>query len=602
MVLKQYSTDAENLLATQGKQTTEELWNNYTKHQGWLLDRPYKLTPLNYQHLVWGGDTEDVVAVDIESNGQPWYSKQFRVLCVGFCDGDKSWVLNPGVKGEFGQISRILNDRKVAKVFHNGMDFDLLTIMLSRMCVQVGGAIHDTILMARCANNLEPLVGLDALGKKYCRMPKIEVKRPWELPRDELYEYNKRDVEITWLLWHHYMKRKDRSAWWGTYERELQLTPVIHEMYQSAMQLDYEWCVRNMLEWREEIKRLEEPWNEAGVNHRSGKQMNAYLYGTGKLKPVDGQPKTKDGYSIAEAWIKRHITSGKTPPRWRDQLKSLLDLRGLEKDLKYVQSLVEHSRFDGRVHGALHPYRAKTGRWGSREPNLQQIPGKPRFVRHAFYYTDNVYGQGYDLWSYDYDQMELRMCADLAGDKGLIQAFRDGRDIHTENARRITDGNRDHAKVVIYAFIYGSGAATMAETLRVPVDQAEGWLRNLNENMPAVRGLMNRQKAKLQKQGHIITRMGRKLRCEELYQGVDYEIQGTGADILKDRAIKFWRWLRTNKLKSRIVLLIHDEVVVAIHKSEKKVVQGWLDENMPERELFKEVELTVSKGLFHDKG
>jgi DNA polymerase-1 len=552
---------------------------------------------------------EKIVAVDIETNGFPWYSGSCKITtcAVAGLEGTRVYVLDDD--RDLVALGKVLGDKNIAKVFHNAQ-FDLP--MLMRVYVEIAGPIHDTILLARCANNLEPLVGLDHLGKKYCKMPKVEVDKPWLLDLETLKEYNARDAEITFLLYHHYMNRKDIEDWWKTYQLELSILPVINEMDQNAPKLNYEWVLRFLIESRKMMGQLEK--NLYGVNVNSGQQMHEFLWGEeGLVKPLSdhkrGKPSKKyeEGcYSSDESHLKRAIGfyRKKRSAKAKKAVKFMEDTltyRSWHKDHGYVKGLVKFARHNGRVHASFLPYTAKTGRWSCVRPNLQQIPGEPHMVRYAFedFQDGSRKLKDYDLYSVDYDQMELRMGCSQAGEKSLIKIFQTGGDPHTMTAKKVGI-TRDHAKIVIYAWQYGIGARGLSETLRVTEEEAAEVLRDLNKGYPKISRRMKGLKRKIDKEGKLFTPTGRKFRCRESYQAFDYEIQGGGADILKMKIRQIWEFLMKKKSKIGLVMVIHDEAVFRVPKSEKKLFKQVV-QMMEEKELF-ELPLTVSSGLFHEKG
>jgi len=462
---------------------------------------------------------------------------------------------------------------------HNGQA-DLLWLLAGGM--EVCGPLQDTISMGRCANNLEPKVGLDALGLKYLHMGKThKEKKCWELPLKELRVYNKRDTEITYLLMAHGLRRRDVDDWWSTYQKEVELIHPVIRMHQIGLELNHEWCLWFITEAKSELKRLQKPFGTCNIN--SHQQLNRLLFDELGMDPALGHAKLKDGYySTAEKWLKRMRGS---------LIDKILKYRSWDKDLGYVQGLVKAAVWDGRVHSQLLPYTAKTGRWSTKKPNVQQIPGDPHFCRRAFQTPS-----GYELWSWDYDQMEIRIGAAESGEKSLICAFEEERDIHSETAKRLGI-TRDHAKVVIYAFMYGSGAETMADTLRITVEESTEIIRSFRHNLPRVVSFAQKLKREIGKKGSLVNRLGRKFRCKEGYQALDYWIQGTGADILKDKLKKVFKLLRGKD--SEVIFPIHDELVGLISRDEIELVSE-IQEMMTEREIYS-IPLTVTKGLFYDK-
>lgn len=535
-----------------------------------------------FDGIQWGPreiHEKKMVAVDVETNGQPWYSGKCQIRTIAVCNHLDSKCYEWNRSAHRLALQRVLGDEKLTKIMHNAQA-DLLWLLAGGM--EVCGPLQDTISMARCANNLEPLVGLDALGLKYLHMGKTHTKKVWELPLKELREYNKRDAEITYLLMCHGLRRRDVDDWWPIYQKEVELIHPVIRMHQIGLELDHEWCLWFIIQAYREMNRLSRRFG--GYNVNSYQQLNKLLFEEERLKPALGHEKLKTGeYSTAEKWLKR-MKKGTL-------VDDVLKYRSWFKDCGYVKGLVKAAAWDGRVHSQLLPYTAKTGRWSTKGPNIQQIPGKPHYCRRAFRTPS-----GYELWSWDFDQMEIRIGAAESGEKSLLNAFMEGRDVHGETAKRLGI-TRDHAKVVIYAFMYGSGAETMSDTLRITVEEAHEIIRSFRHNLPRIVSFATKLKRDISKKGSLVNPMGRKFRCKEAYQALDYWIQGLGADILKDRLKKVFELLKGKA--SELIFPIHDELVGMIHRDELELIPV-IQEMMVERELY-ELPLTVTKGLFYEK-
>jgi len=326
-----------------------------------------------------------------------------------------------------------------------------------------------------------------------------------------------------------------------------------------------------------EIHRLAgEPFN---VN--STPQLRAILYDKLGLSP--GR-RTKTGYS----------TDAATLERLRDQhpiVDTLLRYREVEKlRSTYGESLLAEVADDGRIHATFHQTVARTGRLSSDRPNLHNIPVRSeigRQLRAAF-----VPAAGQRLLVADYDQIELRVIAHLSGDPGLIGAFAEHRDIHRTTAARVfgvppeevTPAQRNRAKMVSYGLAYGMEAYGLAQRLSIETPEAREILDAYFEAFPAVRAHMDQTVAEARSKGYTVTLYGRRrplpdlnspnrnLRMAAERQAMNAGIQGLAADLFKLALVRIDAALEERGLLARLVLQVHDEVLVEVPHDETEVV------------------------------
>ena len=326
-----------------------------------------------------------------------------------------------------------------------------------------------------------------------------------------------------------------------------------------------------------EIHRLAgEPFN---VN--STPQLRAILYEKLGLSP--GR-RTKTGYS----------TDASTLERLRDQhpiVDTLLRYREVEKlRSTYGESLLAEVADDGRIHATFHQTVARTGRLSSDRPNLHNIPVRSeigRQLRAAF-----VPAAGQRLLVADYDQIELRVIAHLSGDPGLIGAFAEHRDIHRTTAARIfgvppeevTAAQRNRAKMVSYGLAYGMEAYGLAQRLSIETPEAREILDAYFEAFPSVRAHMDQTVAEARSKGYTVTLYGRRrplpdlnspnrnLRLAAERQAMNAGIQGLAADLFKLALVRIDAALEERGLLARLVLQVHDEVLVEVPLDETEVV------------------------------
>jgi DNA polymerase-1 len=295
--------------------------------------------------------------------------------------------------------------------------------------------------------------------------------------------------------------------------------------------------------------------------------------------------KTKTGYSTDAATLE------KLHDEWPEFIGPLLRFREVEKlRSTYGEGLLNEVANDGRIHATFNQTVARTGRLSSDKPNLHNIPVRSdegRVFRTAF-----VAPKGSTLLVADYNQIELRCIAHLANDPGLISAFTAGEDIHQSTAARVfgvdpskvTHDQRSKAKMVSYGLAYGMEAYGLSQRLAIPVDEAAGILHSYFAAFPNVKKYMDDAIHEARQNGYTETLFGRRRFIPELLsdnfrvrqagerQAMNAAIQGLAADIFKIALVRVDALLEEKNLASRVVLQVHDEIIVEVPLAEKEVV------------------------------
>ena len=375
----------------------------------------------------------------------------------------------------------------------------------------------------------------------------------------------------------------DGRALWNDVERPL--VRVLARMEVAGVGVDIDALRALGAELTDEARRLEaEVHNLAGevFNVNSPPQLRVVLYDKLGLRP---QRKTKTGYS----------TDAQTLERLRDQhpiVETLLAYREVEKlRSTYGVGLLAEVAPDGRIHASFNQTVARTGRLSSDAPNLHNIPvrseGGKRF-REVFVPKD-----GSVFLVADYNQIELRVIAHLAGDPGLLEAFLEGRDIHRATAaavfavapEAVTAAQRNRAKMVSYGLAYGMEAYGLAQRLSISVEEATEILNQYFVAFPSVRAYMDQTVADARMRGYTETEFGRRRQLPELTsdnyrvrqsaerQAMNAGIQGLAADIFKIALVRLDAEFEAAGLASRIVLQVHDEIVVETEEAEREEVR-----------------------------
>jgi len=321
------------------------------------------------------------------------------------------------------------------------------------------------------------------------------------------------------------------------------------------------------------MKELESSiYDKAGeeFNILSPKQLGVILFE--KLN-LPGGKKTKTGYSTA-AEVLEKISD-------QPIVADILEYRAVSK-LKstYADGLAEYIAGDDRIRSTFHQTITATGRISSSDPNLQNIPTRTelgRGLRRAF-----IPSEGCVFADADYSQIELRILAHMAGDAELISAYREGADIHRITASKVfglpadevTDLLRRRAKAVNFGIVYGISSYGLSEDIGVSRKEAEEYIRNYFETFPGIKAYLDDCVERAKRSGYVTTLYGRRRPIPELASSnfmqrqfgervaMNSPIQGTAADIMKIAMIRVWRRLRSEGLKSRIVLQVHDELLI----------------------------------------
>lgn len=264
----------------------------------------------------------------------------------------------------------------------------------------------------------------------------------------------------------------------------------------------------------------------------------------------------------------------------------------------YVEGLLKVVGEDGRIHSTFNQTETRTGRISSGEPNLQNIPVRTELGSQLRRYF--VAKKGCLLLDADYSQIELRLLAHISGDETMKEAFRTGKDIHRSTAARIYDMPpekitpqlRSSAKAVNFGIVYGIGAFSLSKDIGVTVREADRFIKNYLDNFSGVREYMERTIAEGREKGYVTTLYGRRRALPELQSSnfnirslgermaMNTPIQGTAADIIKLAMVRVWRRLREEGLKARLVLQVHDELIVEAPAAEKKKAAKILGEEM----------------------
>jgi DNA polymerase-1 len=486
------------------------------------------------------------------------------------------------------RLAPVLSDPKIQKAGHN-IKYDAL--VLKRHGMPVAPLSFDTMIAEWLVNPASRNLGLKNLawvrlgyemthieeligkGKNQLSMAEIEVERS--------APYAGADAEATLLLIPQLKKELESSKAAGILEDiEMPLVSILADMEETGIALDLPFFEKMAGELQKRLFEVEEEvYKLASVrfNLNSTQQLSKILFEGLQLDPPDRGKKTSSGHFSTSADVLDTLR-GQHPI-----VDLILENRELSK-LKstYVDTLpLQVNPKTGRVHTSYNQTGSVTGRIASSDPNLQNIPTRTdqgRKVREGF-----IAAPGNVLLSIDYSQIELRIAAHMSGDKAMLQAFKDGQDIHTATAaaiygiplNEVTKDQRRHAKAINFGLIYGMSAFGLSQSAELTLGEAENFVKAYFQQFPGVKAFLDSLRKSAASQGYVETMLGRRryfpglatqtnvnLKNREEREAINAPIQGTAADIIKLAMLKIPSALASAGLKARMILQVHDELVL----------------------------------------
>lgn len=374
-------------------------------------------------------------------------------------------------------------------------------------------------------------------------------------------------------------KISDEGAGRLLYEIEIPLAEILAEMELFGFKID----TKGILNYGEELKEMAEALQSriyvyAGeeFNISSPKQLGEVLF---EKMGLPKSKKTKTGYSTDAETLNKMIA-------YHPIIEDILDYRQVTK-LKstYADGLAKAADTRGRVHSVFNQTGTATGRLSSSEPNLQNIPIKTEAGRkfRKYFIPEN---QDYLFIDADYSQIELRILAHVSNDETMINAFVNGEDIHTTTAAKVfgvtpsevTPELRKRAKAVNFGIVYGIGEYSLSEDLGISRTQAKQYIESYFEKFPNVYSYLQQIKEKARKDGYVVTELGRKRMIPEISSSnknlqhfgervaMNSPIQGAAADIIKLAMVNVTKELKARGIDARLILQVHDELLIETHK------------------------------------
>ena len=488
------------------------------------------------------------------------------------CDGKTCYALSWAQLGDdYNAFLRLLFSDRVRKAGHNIKD--LMRALLDEG-LPTDGFVFDTALAAYL---------LDATAGSYDLPRLAQTYLGEELP----------DVQSVWALQPVLHEKMDAQAMLPLYtDIELPLCPVLARMEQAGFLIDRKALYDFGESLTSSIEQLQQSiWALAGepFNIQSPKQLGSILF---ERLMLPAGKKTKTGWSTNAAVLDK--LRGKHPI-----IEQILDYRTLTK-LKstYADGLLKEISADGRIHTNFQMTVTATGRLSSTEPNLQNIPVRRELgaqIRKMF-----VASPGKVLVDADYSQIELRLLAHIANDETMIAAFRSGEDIHAVTASQVfgvplaevTPLQRSHAKAVNFGIVYGISAFSLAQDIGVFQSEAKAYMDSYFAKYHGVRAYMTRVVEQAKADGYVTTLFGRRRDLPELKSSnfnlrsfgervaLNMPIQGTAADIIKAAMVRVDARMRAEHLQARLLLQVHDELIVECPAEEAETVKAILVDEM----------------------
>lgn len=465
--------------------------------------------------------------------------------------------------------------------------------ILAKEGIELAGNIDDTMLMSYCHNSTATRHNMDDLAHYYLNyqttsFETLAGKGAKQLTFDQIdieraAHYACEDADITLRLYEHFSRQlAQNDSLAALYQTiEAPLSAVLYRMEARGVKIDSKRLVQQSAEIEIQLKDLESrAYDLAGseFNLGSPKQLQEILFERLGLPVVEktpkGQPSTNE--STLEILAQEHHAA---LPKIILEHRSLAKLKSTYTD-KLPELIQAHT---GRIHTSYHQAVTSTGRLSSSDPNLQNIPvrsAEGRRIRQAF-----IAEPGYYLLAADYSQIELRIMAHLSGDEGLIQAFKEGKDIHAATAAEIFGGDPEHidrehrrnAKAINFGLIYGMSAFGLARQLGISRQEAAGYIDTYFARYPKVRDYMDNARSAARQQGYAETLLGRRLYIPDINSknqqrrnaaerlAINAPMQGSAADIIKLSMLAIDRELGDNP-DCRLIMQVHDELVFEVRQ------------------------------------
>ena len=593
--------------------------------------RTAQTTPHEYTLVETAAQLREVVAAvgrypefcfDTETTGFDIFNDRIVGLSLAV-EPFKAWYVPFLEKDtpEYAEIVRpLFEDEKIAKIGQN-IKFDLM--VLRRLGITIRGRMYDTMILHYLLDP-ESRHNMNALAEKYLNYKPIEIetligKGSKQLTMDlvnveRVKEYAAEDADVTLQLKQALYPKIEQIGLQHLYfEIEEPMIAVLADIEMAGVRIDSEALAVYAVELNRKLAELEAAIRtEAGepnLNINSARQLGEVLFGKMRIAEKPKMTKTKQ-FCTDEDYLQLFARKHRI-------VDLILEYRGVKKLLStYVEALPQLvNRSTGRIHTSFNQAVTATGRLSSTNPNLQNIPVRDdmgRRIRKAFIPSDD----DHLLLSADYSQVELRLMAHLSGDESLIAAFEHGEDIHAATAAKlfnktldeVTSEERRRAKTANFGIIYGISAFGLSQRLEIPRKEAKEIIDGYFASYPGVKKYMDNVVEKAKEEGFVSTIFGRRRYLNDIAShnaiarglaernAVNAPIQGSAADIMKIAMINVHRRFAAEGIRSRVILQVHDELVVDMLRSEQERVTAIVTECMESAAQLK-VRLIADAGV-----
>ena len=573
-----------------------------TQHNYQLVDNEADLYRLCEFFL-----TKETLSLDTETTSTDAISAELVGLSFSVEEKEAFYIPIPENREEalkrVAIFKPVYENESILKVGQNiKYDYEVL----SNYGVEVKGAMFDTmiahyLIQPELRHNMdymaETLLGYrtihieDLLGSKGKKQKNMR-----DLSPSEIYEYAAEDADITLRLKNVLApKLKELNVEELFWSIEMPLVRVLADMELTGVRIDTEALKETSKIFTERMRQYEvDIFKEAGeeFNISSPKQVGDILFG--KMQIMDKPKKTKTGQYVTSEEVLQSIES-KHPI-----VRNILNYRGMKKLLStYVEALPKliNSR-TGHIHTSFNQALTATGRLSSSDPNLQNIPVRTddgKEIRKCF-----IPEEGCMFFSADYSQIELRIMAHLSEDDNMMEAFREGYDIHRATAAKIwheaiddvTDAQRKKAKQANFGIIYGITTFGLAQRMEIPNNEARALIQDYFRTFPKVQAYMEHAKELARSKGHAETLFHRRrylpninsrngtIRGFDERNAINAPIQGTEADIIKVAMVRIWNRFKEEGIRSKMILQVHDELNFSVYPDEREKVEKIVLEEM----------------------
>ena len=616
-------SDQSSLFAEENEAKTKPVPNrDHLKSAEYIcVDSAEKLTQLatdiaNQKVIAFDTETDslDVINANLVGMSFSWKAGQAYYVPVGHSEGEQ-----PPIEAALKALKPVLEDTKIGKVGHN-IKFDYQ--VMKRHGVTLGPIAFDTMVAAFLLNPIGRAQTLSALAYGELGIEMVEIteligskgkdqKTFAETPVEEATVYASEDADMSWRLYELLAKQLKGYGEVDKVARQMEwpLIPVLGDMECAGVELDVEFLSKFAKQINARLTKLEEQiWDLAGekFNIASTQQLKVILF---------------DKLKIESSALKKIKTGVSTAASELEKLRGVHPIIGLLFDYResaklkstYVDALpLLVNPSTGRIHTSYSQTIAQTGRLSSTNPNLQNIPVRTelgREIRHAF-----VAAKGKVFVAADYSQIELRLAAELADDKPMIEAFKSGIDIHTLTAgemfgidpSEVTKDQRSGAKTINFGVLYGMSPHGLSQATGMDYAESRAFIDRYFELRKGVADYIERIKEQAHKQGYTETLFGRRRPCPDVNSSnyvirsaaeraaVNMPLQGTAADMMKLAMIAVAQDLPKS---AHMLLQIHDELIIECSAGQEAEVAEVLRKDMLGVHKFKvPIEVNVSAG------